>query len=374
MRCIVSVFCLTQTKNHQILTAKTKFKHALNSIIRMKRTYQILAIGAALAIGIGSFASFKMRTNAKPLDTAEESFFDQLDSTRIVKLIIKSDFSTLIENRTEEIEQAAQLSLETTPNVFEEYPVKISLRGKTRRNICAFPPIKLNFSKSHLASEGLKTFDKYKLVTHCLDNTELVLKEYLAYKLYNQLTEYSFRTQLVELTYIDSGNAGEMAKQYGILLENYGELAERFSAKKMPDQLPKNTKIPNEDYQRLALYQYMIGNTDWNLFRQHNIKWLCMKDTAIPVPYDFDFSGLVNAPYAKPHPSLPIDSVRQRFLQWRGDQHEQLAAMRKELTAKQKEMMQTCKQFQALSASEREDIVTYLDEFFKERYPGDEVD
>ncbi|MEM6376866.1 MAG: hypothetical protein AAF705_01560, partial [Bacteroidota bacterium] len=129
-------------------------------------------------------------------------------------------------------------------------------------------------------------------------------------------------------------------------------------------QLPKNTKIPSEDYQRLALFQYMIGNTDWNLHKQHNIKWLRTKDGAIPVPYDFDYSGLVNAPYAKPHPSLPIDSVRERFLQYRGKDLQALEGMRSEIRQKQATLIQTCEQFKALSAEEKEELLNYLDGFF----------
>ena len=32
----------------------------------------------------------------------------------------------------------------------------------------------------------------------------------------------------------------------------------------------------------------------------------------IPVPYDFDWSGMVNTRYSEPDPSLPIRSTRQR--------------------------------------------------------------
>ncbi|GAB5554149.1 MAG: hypothetical protein Sapg2KO_37400 [Saprospiraceae bacterium] len=312
---------------------------------------------------------FMVSCSTEPTIDPKESFFDRLGTESIVKLQIESDLSELIENRDQKMTQEATLSVENSNGGFKAYPLKISLRGKTRRGLCEFPPLKLDLNKGFLEAEGLKDFDKYKLVTHCMDDSELVLKEFLAYKLYNQLTEYSFRVRLVELTYIDHGGEMETFEQYGILLENYEEMTERFAAEKMPDQLPKNTRIPNEDYQRLAMFQYMIGNTDWNLFKQHNIKWLQLDDAAIPVPYDFDFSGFVNAPYAKPHPSLPIDSVRERYLQWRGSDQTQLANMQDELRQKQADLIQTCQQFQALSDSEKAEILSYLNEFFSMEGP-----
>lgn len=322
----------------------------------MKNIFKIFLINLVLGLSLSC--------NTEQAKPAQESFFDQLSKDSVVKLEIVSNFSDLIENRDQKLEAQALLSFKTKAGMAMEYPVKVSLRGKTRRNFCDFPPLKLDLGKGFLKAEGLKTFDKYKLVTHCIDDSELVLKEFLAYKLYNQLTDYSFRVRLVELTYVDIGGELETIEQYGILLENYQEMAERLEAQKMPNQLPKNTRIPNEDYQRLAMFQYMIGNTDWNLYKQHNIKWLRLDDSAIPVPYDFDFSGLVNAPYATPHPSLPIDSVRERYLQWRGSDQTQLAGMEEELRQNQAELIQVCEQLQALSASEKTDLLAYLNGFF----------
>lgn len=326
----------------------------------MKKLFSNLMLGLVLLMSFGLMVSCSTEQAIVP----DESFFDRLGRDSVLKLQITSNFSDLIENRDQQLEAQASLSLRTKTGTTKEYPVKVSLRGKTRRRLCEFPPLKLDFNKDFLKAEGLKDFDKYKLVTHCMDDSELVLKEFLAYKLYNQLTDYSFRVRLVELTYVDVSGGMETIEQYGILLENYQEMAERFEAEKMPDQLPKNTRIPNEDYQRLAMFQYMIGNTDWNLFKQHNIKWLRLDDAAIPVPYDFDFSGLVNAPYATPHPSLPIDSVRERYLQWRGSDQTQLANMKEALRQKQADLMQTCQQFQALSSVEKQDILNYLNDFF----------
>ena len=59
----------------------------------------------------------------------------------------------------------------------------------------------------------------------------------------------------------------------------------------------------------------MIGNTDWNLDKSHNIELIrpASGGAPIPVPYDFDWSGLIAPPYARPNQMLGIGSVKQRL-------------------------------------------------------------
>ncbi|MGB5447384.1 MAG: hypothetical protein WBM80_00495, partial [Woeseiaceae bacterium] len=67
------------------------------------------------------------------------------------------------------------------------------------------------------------------------------------------------------------------------------------------------------------IFQYLIGNTDWGLVRAidedtccHNGLLVAIGERHFYVPYDFDRSGLVNARYARPDPSLRIKRVTQR--------------------------------------------------------------
>ena len=135
---------------------------------------KLIIIGS---LGLIAFLGFLSIINQK--DSPKESFFDQLDTADIVRLTIESDFTTLIDNRNKDLKQAALLSGALKPGVFRAYPIEISVRGNTRKNLCSFPPLRLHFEKELLEKEGLADFNKYKLVTHCMDNTELVLKEYL---------------------------------------------------------------------------------------------------------------------------------------------------------------------------------------------------
>ena len=66
-------------------------------------------------------------------------------------------------------------------------------------------------------------------------------------------------------------------------------------------------------------FQFLIGNTDFSSTNQHNEKLIYLKgnDAIIPIPYNFDMSGLVDASYAVVSQVqgevLDITSVRQRL-------------------------------------------------------------
>ena len=60
----------------------------------------------------------------------------------------------------------------------------------------------------------------------------------------------------------------------------------------------------------------MIGNTDWWIHTRHNVDLVKIQDgeQLIPIPFDFDYSGMINTPYAIPSAQLPIIHVKDRFL------------------------------------------------------------
>jgi hypothetical protein len=67
----------------------------------------------------------------------------------------------------------------------------------------------------------------------------------------------------------------------------------------------------------VALFEFMIGNTDWFIQNRHNLEFVVVPghNLLVPIPYDFDYSGLVNAPYAVHHTSLELPSVEIRYYQ-----------------------------------------------------------
>ncbi|MBT8143171.1 MAG: hypothetical protein KJO55_00620 [Gammaproteobacteria bacterium] len=206
-----------------------------------------------------------------------------------------------------------------------ELSLRVRPRGKSRRRseVCHFPPLRLNFDKS-VAGTVFATQNRVKLVTHCRNAEsfqQYILREYVIYRIYNRLTDYSFRVRLLRITYEDSDKPGRPVTRLGFLIEDKHALAQRLGGEVAePESIPPSavdaTHSPLFDQ-----FQYLVGNTDWAALRGpegenccHNVVLLTHDNqTYIPIPYDFDNSGLVDAPYAAPSSQLGIDEVTERL-------------------------------------------------------------
>lgn len=195
-------------------------------------------------------------------------------------------------------------------------PVKLTVRGNFRRSRanCLFPPLYVDVPKGQVKKTLFAKQNKMKLVTHCA-NEEYVVREYLVYKLFNLLTEASFRARLARVTYVDSAGRRDPETRWGILLEDEGDLMKRNGgvATKM-----KHIVMPRVDsvgMATVAVFQYLIGNTDWSVPYRHNIRLMTKPGSyyPTPIPYDFDHAGIVDASYAEPAAELNLGSVRERL-------------------------------------------------------------
>jgi hypothetical protein len=193
--------------------------------------------------------------------------------------------------------------------------VNVKTRGHFRKNKanCVYPPLLLDLSKSNQSSSSLfYKQKKLKLVMPC-QGDEYVVREWLVYKLYNLITPKSFRARLVKLI-LDDASRKKQTSLYGILLEDEKQMAQRNHVVIVDRNLlkPQNTE-PN-GFITMAVFEYMIGNTDWSVQYLQNIKLVAKDSSAIPttIPYDFDHSGMVNAPYSHPPEELQMRSVMER--------------------------------------------------------------
>lgn len=202
-------------------------------------------------------------------------------------------------------------------------PVSIALEVETRghfrrdRRNCNFPPLRLEFPDSGTAQTLFAHQRDLKLVVHCQDGRDdyeqYVLQEYLIYRIYNLLTDRSFRVRLAQVTYRDRKGEREPLTKYGFLIEDHQLMAARNGCEILEVQAHPLEFSPAETV-RMALFQYMIGNTDWSITYLHNVRLLmCENHEPVAVPYDFDWSGVIAARYAKPDPKLGIRTVRQRL-------------------------------------------------------------
>ncbi|MDZ7768737.1 MAG: hypothetical protein U5K38_06530 [Woeseiaceae bacterium] len=85
----------------------------------------------------------------------------------------------------------------------------------------------------------------------------------------------------------------------------------------------------------------------------------------LSVPYDFDFAGLVNAPYAEPNPSLRIRSVRTRLYRGYCDVNDALEPALQTLRGKRTDILALIRQQEGLDDRSRDRSLRYVEDFYK---------
>lgn len=301
---------------------------------------------------------------------APESLLDLMSYQEILEVNLAADISLLTQNRYSKEEVKGNFSFKDQNGRLWSWKLKVGLRGNYRRVNCSgTPPLKLNFKKGELEEAGLSNFDDMKLVTQCLENEalakDLLLKEFLAYKLYNQITEKSLRVQLLKINFTDSAS-GENNIQYGFVIEDTAEFRNRIGATKMdkiynihPDMLDCN------QFKVVALFQYMIGNIDYNLSSSHNLKMVRIKDKVVIVPYDFDFSEIVNAPYRTGNEKLNVTKQGDRSYLGFPEDVKDLKETVQVFKNNRKHLFKIVSNFKMLHHEDRAFIKNYLNDFFK---------
>jgi hypothetical protein len=248
------------------------------------------------------------------------------------------------------------------------FPVKVKARGHMRKQTCEFPPLKLRFDAQTSIDDSLSERSELKLVHPCFSdelNERLILKEYLCYKLYNILTDQSFRAQLIKLQLLQSGKEKASPARYAFLIESELAVAQRAEGRPYsPHYLPLNRLEPR-NLDRVALFEYMIGNTDWSVETRHNVKLLAWKERfPAAVPYDFDYSGIVNASYAVPQKGVPIQSVTERWFLGLCRKEAEIQPVIQEFIDKKEALLACVNSFELLLPSERRQMVAYMESFF----------
>ncbi len=288
-----------------------------------------------------------------------------------IYLTLTMDTRSVFQDREAEESYPAEISYTDPEGNIITLPLKINLRGNFRKdsNNCDFPPLRLNFSNATVLNTIFEGQDKIKLVTHCRSRQnryeQNVLKEFLAYKLYNLFTEESYFVRLVKLTYADVTGKLDTLNRIGFLIEPTSQMVKRNGCEKFVINKIQQNQTSKHKTTVLAIFQYMIGNTDWSVWNQHNIELLKEDTSAKPivVPYDFDWSGLVNAPYAIPVGDLP--SVRVRYYRNFCITDAELQLALDEFRQRKDEIYQTCRNVPLLSAKELRKTLKYFDDFFK---------
>jgi hypothetical protein len=296
------------------------------------------------------------------------TLFDSLNKLSNVNIHIEVDVDSLLAGKFKAYEHEAKMRVFSEDNEVLNLPLKISIRSKSRRIHCDFPPLKFNFKKGNLEKYGLDRRDTYKIVTHCLDDPsgeEILLKEYMVYEMYRMITPVSLGAKLVDITYTDV-YSNEKLETKAIILESEKEFAKKLEGK-MCDCF--GTGIDEVDpflYEQLAMFQYMIGNIDYDHVAERNIKFVRQKSEQpmIPVPYDFDFAALVNAPYVFPE-IRNNRFLKRSYLGYPGNKWI-LEPVMKQFLAVKDDLLSYIEDFPHISKREKKSILLYIKKFYKE--------
>jgi hypothetical protein len=243
------------------------------------------------------------------------------------------------------------------------------IRGHFRQGFCYVPPLKLKFN--YKDSSTLYTLKSLKLVSECKltpDNEQFLLKEYIIYKMYNLVTNLSFHARLLNLTFQDSAGKKKPITEYAFLLEDVTDMAKRNGCKEWKGAKLNTEATNRKQMTRVALFEFMIANTDWAVSVNHNTRLVVsVKDSATRpyvVPYDFDYSGLVNTYYAVPDERLEIENVTERLYRGYPRTMPELNEILDTFKLLKNDMYALINNFNLLTPKSKQNMIYFLDGFY----------
>ncbi len=265
----------------------------------------------------------------------------------------------------------------------QRFDMELSPRGFSRRTlgICQFPPLRINLSGERQGTI-MQGQNKLKLVTRCRSGAsyeQYIVLEYLTYRLFNEITPLSYRVRPVRTTYRDtSSRARREEEQFNFVIEDVDDLARRNQRVALDVQTREvaSSQLDPQQAALVGMFQFMIGNLDWDMVEGaageeccHNGKLLAASETSrenvVPVPYDFDYSGFVNASYATPPQGMPVRDVRQRYYRGLCRYNEQAEAAAQLFRARRNNLYAVIDGETRLSAGRRETAREYIEGFFE---------
>lgn len=291
----------------------------------------------------------------------------------VLAISLTGPFSTLIEEKESRAELPFVLHADEV-----EYRIEVRTRGNSRMRVCDIPPVRLNFVKGKTKGTVFAGQDKLKLVTHCHDSDPAqanILQEYSLYKMFSVISDVGYKVRLARISYSDTEKRlkRDAMVRYGFLIESASELADRVGGERV--QIP-GVSLGSLDKQQLArvfVFNYMIGNTDWSLVTAegsddccHNGHLFDIDSQRFIVPYDFDLSGLVNARYARPDPSVGIRRVTTRRYRGYCISTEAVKDAVVAIAERKDDILAVARQVPSLVEDDIKGMEDYLNDFFDE--------
>ncbi len=248
------------------------------------------------------------------------------DSDETLSIVLEAPIRDLLRQASRKPTFSGTLRFQQEDGTDVALDIDITTRGKSRLEQCSFPPLSVNLRRQQVGSTIFAGQNKLKLVTQCADKSvyrRYLVQEYAIYRVYNLLSDHSFRVRMLEVTYRDSNRRRKDQVRPAFFIESEKRAAKRLRMRTVAADTVKLSQLEPQMLSILTLFQFMIGNTDWSVRKGpdeegccHNGKLIGHPDTDsgwVVLPYDFDQAGLINTTYSAPSDVLPIKSVRQRL-------------------------------------------------------------
>jgi hypothetical protein len=264
----------------------------------------------------------------------------------------------------------AELRVAREDGRIDRIPVLLGARGHVRRmrQTCDFVPLRVELPADGLKGTLFEGQDVLKLVVQCSNGGEFeqyLLREYLAYRLFNLMSPRGFRARLAHVTYVDSASGKSIGDRYGMFLEDDSDVARRMEGRTVDLPRALFRDLDQETLGTMMVFEYMIGNTDLSIYALHNVVLVQTPDRALfPVPYDFDISGLVHPPYAIPDRKLSIKTVFERLYRGPCRTVEQIQPVLSNFIARKDLVMAAPDAIADMARASRQEAKAYLEGFY----------
>jgi len=298
----------------------------------------------------------------------------QSDDT--LQVTIEAPFTTLVRERPRDDYLPGAIKYLQADGTVVELDLEIRTRGHFRHRTCDYPPVLLNLKRKQTGGTLFEGQNKLKLVIPCkyADRYEqAVLREYLAYRILNAVSDLSFRARLLRVSFANTEKTKEPEARYAFLIEHKSRLGERYGLEDLEVERTKVASIQPDRLNLTSVFQYLIGNTDFSPIAGPPGDECCHNyvlfgnnvDPIIAIPYDFDQSGFVNAPYAVVNENFRIRNVRQRLYRGRCVNNEHIVASLQKFRDSRKAIYALINEQVGLKPYVREDLVRYVDDFYE---------
>src|SRR5215467_1351851 len=141
------------------------------------------------------------------LHTSAQEKADKLfKDSKPLDIALRVSIKQVKDNTGDTVYEAHVLNYRNSSGTYDSVNAELKTRGKFRLRECYFPPLTVKFKKEDIKGTIFEGNKNLKLVMPCKTQSEsndLIVKEFLCYKLYEILTPYCFRTRLVNIDFTE---------------------------------------------------------------------------------------------------------------------------------------------------------------------------